>query len=116
MWYQRNAKNKYRSVSTIYEGRQYHSKAEAAYAAELDLRKKAKQILSWEPQVKVSLDVNGYHISNYYVDFLVNYSDGTIEYVEVKGFETEVYRLKKKLFEATFIHEHPGTKYSVIKV
>lgn len=115
-WYQRNSRNKYRSVSSTYNGIQYHSKAEAAYAAELDLRKKAGDIKSWERQVKCSIDVNGYHITNYYIDFVIEHNDGSSEYIEVKGFETEVWRLKRKLFEAIFIFNNSGTKYTVVKV
>lgn len=107
--------------SSHYNGRTYHSKAEARFAQELDLRVKGKDILSWEPQYKVSIDVIGedgrsYHITNYFVDFIVYYPDGDVELVEVKGFETEVWRLKRKLLEAVFLPKHPEMRYSVVKV
>lgn len=111
MFRQRYGGNKYHAQSSTYDGVLYHSKKEAAYAAELDLRKKAGDILGWERQVKISLDVNGYHICNYYVDFQVTYPDDHIELVEVKGFETEVWRLKWKLFEAIY-----GDQYKLIVV
>jgi len=101
MWNQRKG-NKYGAKSTIYNNIAYHSKKEAGYAQELDLRLKAKDIKGWNRQKKISLDVNGYHICNYYVDFEVLHNDGTKEWVEVKGFETEVWRLKWKLCEALF--------------
>lgn len=113
-WYLRRG-SKYNSKSVVYEGTQFHSKKEAAYAAELDLRKKAGDIKSWERQVKISLDVNDHHIANYYCDFKVTNKDGSIEFHEVKGFETEVYRLKRKILEATFLHDNPDFKYVVIK-
>lgn len=95
-------------------GHTYHSNFEARYAQELDLRKSAGEIKDWHRQVKVSLDVNGLHISNYYVDFVVIHNDSSEEYVEVKGFVTEVFRLKRLLFEATFLHDNPGIKYTVV--
>lgn len=98
-WYLRKG-NKYHNISSTYDGIQYHSKKEAGYAAELNLRKKAGDIKDWERQVPLSLDVNGFHICNYYIDFIVHHNDGLLEYVEIKGFETDVWRLKFKLAEA----------------
>jgi len=107
--------SKYNNVSQNYNGNHYDSKKEAAYAKELDLRVKAKDIKSWERQVKVSLDVNDYHITNYYLDFKIIHNDDSIEWIEVKGFETEVWRLKKKLFEAKLQELFPGSVYTIIK-
>lgn len=120
VWYQSVSNAKYKNVKQAYNGISYHSKFEAGYAAELDLRLKAKDIKSWEPQYKVSLDIQGadgrtYHICNYYVDFKVIHNDDSIELVEIKGFETEVYRLKRKLLEALYLPEHPDTRYLVVK-
>lgn len=111
MWRIRYGGNKYKSVSTVYSGVQYHSKGEAGYAAELDLRLKAKDIKAWRRQVKVSLDVNGRHIANYFVDFVVTHLDDTEEYVEYKGFSTEVFRLKRLLFEALY----PDIRYTLLQ-
>lgn len=94
--------SKYAAVNSEHNGIQYHSKKEASYAAELDLRLKANDIKSWERQVKISLDVNGFHICNYYIDFVITHLDDSLEYVEVKGFETDVWRMKWKLFEALY--------------
>ena len=114
-WRYRYGGNKYHAVSSTYNGISYHSKKEAAYAAELDLRVKAKDIKGWERQKKISLDINGYHICNYYMDFVVEHNDGTFEYVEVKGFETEEWRLKWKLTEAIFSKERPDVRLTVVK-
>lgn len=108
-------RNKYGAKSTQYGGVYYHSKFEAAYAKELDWRLKAKDIKSWERQVKISLDVNGKHICNYFIDFKVIHNDDSVEYVEVKGFETDVWRLKWKLFEAIFNEIEPGAVLSIVK-
>lgn len=112
--YRQRYGNKYGAKSHIYNGLSYHSKKEAGYAAELDIRKKAGDISDWERQIKISLDVNGHHIANYYVDFLILHNDQTREYVEVKGFETPEWKLKWSLFEALFSSE-PLTILTVVK-
>ena len=98
----RYGENKYSNKKTEHNGIYYHSKKEAGEAAELDLRKQAGDIKDWERQVKISLDVNGYHIANYFIDFVIYHNDESKEYLEIKGFETEVWRLKWKLFEALY--------------
>lgn len=113
MWRERRG-NKYGAKSALYNGLQFHSKREAAYAAELDLRKKGKAIRDWERQVKIDLSVGDFHICNYYIDFVVTHNDGTKEYVEVKGFATDTWRLKWKLFEALY-SEKPQTLLTVVK-
>lgn len=113
MWHLRRG-SKYGARSSTYNGIQYHSKLEAQYAIDLDLLKKAGEIEGWERQVKIPLDVNGFHIANYYVDFVVTHKNGIKEFVEVKGFETEVWRLKWKLFEA-LMSDKPDIKLTVQK-
>ena len=92
----------------------YDSRFEGQYAQELALRKAAGEITKWERQVKISLEVNGYHICNYYIDFIVYYPDGTIEYVETKGVAFPTWKLKWKLFEALF-SEKPNVRLLVVQ-
>lgn len=112
-WRQRYG-NKYGAKRQEYGGVQYHSKKEAGHAAELDLMQKAGLIKSWRRQERIDLSVNGFHICNYYIDFTVTHNDDSIEYVEVKGFETEVWRLKWKLFEALY-SGIPNVRLTVVK-
>lgn len=100
--YNFSRKNKYNSRKTKYRDRYYDSALEASYAAQLDLLIKAKEVKKWEPQHKISIDINGVHICNYYIDFKVYYADGHIEYHEVKGMETDVWRMKWRLSQAMF--------------
>jgi hypothetical protein len=79
------------------------------------VRKRAGEIEKWERQVKVELRAYGCHICDYFVDFRVTYTNGDIEYVEVKGFETDVWRLKWKLFEAFMRSEHPEVLLVVVR-
>jgi hypothetical protein len=106
--------NKYNNVKKNYNGYIYMSKKEAAYAQELDLRKKAKDIVDWKKQVKIRLDSNGAHICNYYIDFEIEHNDGLIEFVEIKGFETELWRLKWKLFESIY-GNNPNYKLTIVR-
>lgn len=108
-------KGKYGNYSATYNGYTYMSRKEALYAAELDTLKKAyypkDRVVSFERQVKCSLDINGKHICNYYMDFVVKYADGHEEWHEVKGYATDVWKLKAKLFQALF----PNRIYRIIK-
>ena len=73
----------------------YDSKAEANYAARLGVLKQAGAIVDWLEQVPVKL-ADGI---TYRVDFMVIDRDWTVRFVEVKGFETKEYKLKRKLLE-----------------
>lgn len=117
MYYQKSG-NKYRAKRTDYEGVVYHSKLEAAYAQELDMRIKGKDIKSWERQIKLDLRVNDIHITNYYMDFLIHHNDGSREYVECKGMPTSTWKLKWSLFEALFdelFRKHPDDCMTIVK-
>lgn len=118
MMYIQRSGNKLHAKSTEYGGHVYHSKLEAAYAAELDIRVMAKDIKSWERQVKLDLRVNDMHIAHYYIDFIIHHNDGSREYVECKGFEMGEWKLKWRLFEALFdtdFRKHPDDRMTVIK-
>ena len=105
------ARSKYNSKITSYNGRNYHSTLECSYAQQLDWLIKAKEIREWIPQFKLELRVNDRHISNYFVDFKVIYCDGHIEYHEVKGFETDTWKIKWELSKALF----PDNVFVLIK-
>lgn len=98
------SKSKYGNKKTEYNGRVYDSKKEAEYAEELDLcrkvRAKQDKVVHVEAQVPYQITVNGQKICKYILDFKVTYADGRVEYVDVKGVKTSVYRLKKKLMKA----------------
>ena len=102
------------SVKQEYNGFRYDSGFEASYAMELDLRVKAKDIESYERQVNLDLEVNGYVVCQYRIDFIIHHNDGTLEYVECKGYPTDVWKLKWKLFEALFC-DIPDTKLTIVQ-
>jgi len=106
-----NRQNKYGNKGKFYNGRMYDSTFEANYAETLDWRKKAGEIQEIVPQFKLELRVDDDHIANYYVDFKVVLSDGTVEFHEVKGFETAEWKIKWRLAQSIYGKE----KFVLIK-
>ena len=105
----RTKKPKYNNKRTVYNGVAYDSNLEAEYAKKLDWRKRAGEVLSWKGQKSLHLIVNGVTVCRYIIDFEVELVDGTKEYVEVKGFETRLWKLKWDLLRAL-----RGTNYDPI--
>ena len=100
-----------RTTKQTYNGRSYHSRAEAEYAIYLDQRLNAGEIKSWTPQKRIELlGENGSHICNYYIDFVVEHHDGVTELIEVKGFETNIWNLKWKMLKDKYGHD---AKYKI---
>lgn len=99
-------KSKYGNHKTVYNGERYDSKREANYAKQLDTLRNAQndteRVVKVERQVKYRIEHKDVHICNYVLDFRVTYADGRIEYVDVKGYLTHEYRLKKKLMLAFY--------------
>lgn len=102
----KRARHKFGAVRTEQNGRTYASKAEARYAANLDMRQRAGEVVFWLPQVPIPLPGK----TKYVVDFLVFEADGTVRFVDVKGVETPMFVLKKKQVEALFPIEIEVTK------
>lgn len=73
----------------------YASKREAHYAHELGLRKLAinGDVADWLEQVPIKLQGG----VKYIVDFMIIMRDGTVRFVEIKGFETATWKMKMKL-------------------
>jgi len=69
---------------------------------ELDWRIKAGEVKQWTRQHPFRLKVKDKKICTYYIDFRAELTNGIIEYIEVKGFATDLWRLKWRITEATF--------------
>ena len=81
----------------------HQSTSEARRCDELHLLQTGRLIrdLRAHPQVVYRLDVNGQHVCNYLADFVYFDTERGCEVVEdVKGFQTEISKLKLKLMEA----------------
>jgi Protein of unknown function (DUF1064) len=103
--------SKYKATRTEYRGTIYDSKLEAEVAKTLDLLCASDdpyaRVLSWDEQVKFCLlpSAPGQRAINYKADFLVNF--GPFEnprkiIIEVKGYETQVWRMKEKMFRSLY--------------
>ena len=106
--------NKYGAKKTLYNGYTYDSKKEAGYAAELDLRKRAKDIKDWDRQFQVELRANGILICKHKIDFRILHNDNSYELVEIKGFATHDWIMRRKLLEAIWLPEHLEYTYTVV--
>ena len=93
------------------------AKKEADYYCRLKLLLQAKEIKSFGLQPKYELqegfDKNGkrHRPIAYYADFVVENLDGTMEVIDIKGFETQVFKIKRKLFE----YKYPDLSLKIIK-
>lgn len=110
-----NTRNKYGSKRTKYGGRTYHSKKEAKYALQLDWLVKAGEVKEWKPQHRIPLKVNGTVVTTYIMDFRVLTASGDIEYHEVKGAETPLWKVKWKLLKAILSVEENPPKLVLVK-
>ncbi len=81
---------------------EFASIKEAEYEHELHMRFKAKEIKDYAVQVPISLDVNGVHICDYVMDFVITHLDGSMEWGETKGYKTQLWRVKWRLLKALY--------------
>ena len=95
--------SKYHNKKTTIDGILFHSKKEGNYYTKLKLMEGAGLIWNLELQKKYILQkgftFKGKKIReiSYYADFVYEEKDG-IHVVDTKGYRTEIYKLKKKLF------------------
>ena len=102
--------NKYGARPKTVDGIRFASTLEAEYYVYLKALHKAGVISKLELQVKCELlpaqkhPVTGKHIRaiNYIADFRVTYPDGSVEYLDTKGYEKPEFKLKAKLFIAKY--------------
>lgn len=91
---------KYRNVKTVIDGITFDSKKEAAYYRKRQALLKSGDIVKLEMQVRYDFVINGVKLGFYKADFRETWSSGTVVVVDVKGFKTPVFNLKKKLMLA----------------
>ena len=114
---QSQRKSKYNNQKTMVDGIEFDSKKEADYYIHLKLLKKAGEIKDIGLQQRFVLQPgfkkNGvkYQPITYIADFVITNNDGTTEVVDIKGVETQVFKIKKKLFE----YMYPDLNLKVVK-
>lgn len=101
---------KYRNRKTEVDGITFASKAEARRYGELKLLEKAGEIENLILQPRYRLRVEGANVGTYVGDFFY-LEDGRPVVEDVKGVETAVFRLKAKMFRATY----PDIELRVVK-
>lgn len=93
--------NKYNNIKTVVDGIKFDSKREAYYYLYYKRLQETKIISNLKLQTPIKFDIDGKHIFTYKADFEYEDEYGH-HYIDVKGVETPVFRLKKKLIEAKY--------------
>ena len=91
-------KSKYRAIATTIDGIRFASKSEAKRYGQLKLLQLAGEIRWFTCQVPFHLGAGVRYVS----DFLIVYADGRVEVEDVKGVETAMFKVKRRLFEAAY--------------
>lgn len=98
--------NKYNAKKVVVDGVQFDSKDESNYYLHLKELKELGKIKDFKLQPEYELQPKFINPKGktilpikYKADFLIFHNDGTQEVVDVKGFETADFKLKKKMFE-----------------
>jgi len=96
-------RSKYSNRHTLYEGVMFDSQKEASRAVELDILKRAGEVICWTPHVLFPLTAG----VKYEADFVIVYADWHVEVEDVKSeaTKTQAYRIKKKLFAERYGRE-----------
>jgi hypothetical protein len=109
--------SKYHAKRTEIDGITFDSKAEGEYYLHLKQQLKEGNIKWFELQPSFELQ-EGFRKTGrfirpivYVADFEVYYHDGSVEIIDVKGFETADFKIKRKLFEKKYPHKLTLMKY-----
>jgi hypothetical protein len=101
--------SKYRNRKVTVGELSFDSVKEANRFAQLQLMERAGNVANLRRQVRYPLIVNGAKVCTYVADHVYDEKIGPDEWApiveDVKGYRTDIYRLKAKLFEA--IHGFP---------
>ena len=111
-------RKKYNNQVVTIDEMTFHSKFESSVYLILKDMKKCGEIKGFERQVTYLLQ-EGYRDEygkwvrpiTYTSDFDITHNDDSLEVIETKGYETETYRIKAKLFKKRY----PHIKFRVIK-
>ena len=90
--------NKYGAVPTYVDGIRFDSKREARLYESLKARQATGELLFFLRQVPIHL-AGG---TKLVVDFLLFYADGRFEFLDAKGKETPVFKVKRREVEAAY--------------
>lgn len=91
-------RHKFNARPVVIDGKRWDSTLEYQYMLHLELLKKCGKVLYYHDHVNIRLTGG----TKYEVDFLVFYTDGSVKYIDVKGMETNVFKIKKREVEAIY--------------
>lgn len=109
--------NKYNAKKTVINNIKFDSKTEAEYYIYLkELQNKGiVNNIELQPSfiLQNSFKKNGktFRAIKYKADFKVTYSDSEIAIIDIKGMETDVFKIKRKIFE----YSYPKLNLTIIK-
>lgn len=98
---------KYKNQKVTIDGITFDSRAEGTYYNYLKILKKSGEIQGFDMQVRFTLMDRFKHPSDdkktvraiaYIPDFVITEKDGSKKVIDVKGMETQVFKLKAKMF------------------
>lgn len=92
---------KYRNKITYVDGYKFDSEKEAKRYKELLLLKKTGKVINFSMQVPYVISF-GYKKHRYYADFVITWKDGSITVEDVKGYRTQLYKLKRDLMKEKY--------------
>lgn len=104
-------KSKYGNTKVERDGNVFDSIAESKYYEQLKWLQEHNEILFFRLQPRYLLqeafskDGKTHRKIEYVADFEVHHKDGSIEVVDVKGMETDVFRMKEKMFHIKYPHK-----------
>lgn len=113
--------NKYGNKKVVIDGILFDSKKEAKRYQELKLMEKAGLIINLALQPKFTLQESFKYKNKTYrkIDYIADFSyvrveDDILVVEDVKGFKTDVYKLKEKMFLKMMIEKETKFEFNVI--
>lgn len=91
-------KHKFHAIRTETEGIKFPSKKEAEYYIKLKLLQQSGEIVFFLRQIPFQLDGN----TKAFIDFMEFWANGDIRFVDTKGMDTPISKLKRKQIEARY--------------
>ena len=94
-------RHKYNAKPNVVDGIRFDSQKEARRYVDNNLRVQSGELLFFLRQVPIHLPGK----TKLVIDFVEFLADGTVEFVDTKGFQTEVFKLKKRQVEEIYPFE-----------
>ena len=94
----KKVKHKFSAIAVEHDGIRFDSLKEGRYYLDLKLRQQSGEVLFFLRQVPLHLP--GGTVMR--IDFQEFHTDGTVHFIDVKGYPTESFKIKKREVEAIY--------------